>query len=166
MNTKAKILVTAAAIMLAAQPALFAQRGGPPRGGEKKGQHEMRGHGGPLFGDPGRMQKELGLTDEQVKQIAGINLEDEKKMLDQREKIAPKSVQLRKLLIEDKVDLAKVRALLKEIGEHRVELHMLRIQQRLEIESKLTDDQKAKVRQHHRKMMKNGRKAPKDCPMM
>ena len=119
-----------------------------------------------MFGDPGRMQKELGLTDEQVKQIAGINLEYEKKMLDQREKIAPKSVQLRKLLIEDKVDLAKVRALLKEIGEHRVELHMLRIQQRLEIESKLTDDQKAKVRQHHRKMMKNGRKAPKDCPMM
>ncbi|MBN2080407.1 MAG: Spy/CpxP family protein refolding chaperone [Spirochaetes bacterium] len=165
MKATSKLLVAVAAIMLAAQPALFAQRGGPSRDGDKRGQHEMRGPGGPLFGDPVRMQKELGLTDEQVKQIAEINREYQKKMLDEKETLAPKHVRLRKLLIEDKVDLGKVRALLKEIGEHRVELHMLRIQHRLAIESKLTDEQKAKVRQHHRKMMKNGRRGHKGGPM-
>ncbi len=165
MNRTSKLLVAVAVVMLAAQPALFAQRGGPPKGGERKGHHEMKGSCGPLFGDPARMQQELGLTDEQVKQIADINRDFQKKMLDEKEKLAPKHVRLRKLLMEDTVDLGKVRALLKEIGDHRVELHMLRIQQRLAIESKLTDEQKAKVRQHHRKMMKNGKRAPKNRPM-
>ncbi|TFH41283.1 MAG: periplasmic heavy metal sensor [Chrysiogenales bacterium] len=140
--------------------------GGPDHAGghDRHGRMGMMHPGGPIFGNPAKMQKELGLTDVQVKEIGDINSEFEKKMLDYREKIAPKRIQLKKLLLEDTVDLVKVRALLQEIGNLRVELHLLRIQHRLEIESKLTAEQKAKVRQHRMHNMKKGKRPPMDCP--
>ena len=145
------LLISAAAVLLISQASLYAERVGPMSGGEKKC---MKEHGGPIFGDPARMQKDLGLTDEQVKKMADINRSHERKMLDYREKLAPKSIQLKKLLLDDVVDMAKVRSLVKEISDLRAELQILRIQHRLEIEKVLTPEQKAKMKQHRMHMMK------------
>ena len=67
-------------------------------------------------------------------------------MLDYREKLAPKHIRLKKMLLEDNIDLDNVHSLLKEISDLKVELHMLRIQHRLEIEKVLTPVQKSKIK--------------------
>jgi Spy/CpxP family protein refolding chaperone len=152
--------IAAAAALLIAQTSVFAKEGERKHGDKKaSGQECMMKHGdrmgpgGPMFGDPERMKKDLGLTDEQVKKIAVINSEHKKKMLEFKEKMAPREIQLERLLLEDTVDLAKVRSLLSEISDLRVEVQMLRIQHRLEIEKVLTAEQKAKMKQHRKHMM-------------
>lgn len=168
MQKGKKIIMAAAIMALCAQPLLFAQGGGkkgpgPAKGAKKQMMMEHRGH---FFGDPERMKKDLNLTDEQVARIEGINKEHRKKMLDYKEKLAPREIQLKKLLLEDTVDMARVRTLLKEIGDLRVELQALRIEHRLDIEKVLTPDQKTKMRQHRRHIMKKGKKGmDRDCPM-
>jgi Spy/CpxP family protein refolding chaperone len=152
------LLMAAAAVLMISQASLYAQRGGPMRDGEKRYMNEK---GGRVFGDPARMQKELGLTDEQVKKISDINRDHEKKMLDYREKLAPKNIQLKRLLLDDAVDMASVRSLVKEISDLRAELQILRIQHRLDIEKVLTPEQKAKMKQHRKHMMKNKDFGPK-----
>jgi Spy/CpxP family protein refolding chaperone len=152
------LLMAAAAVLMISQASLYAERVGPMEGGH--GYH-MKEHGGQIFGDPARMQKDLGLTDEQVKKISDINKNHEKKMLDYREKLAPKNIQLRKLLLDDAVDMASVRSLVKEISDLRAELQILRIQHRLDIEKVLTPEQKAKMKQHRKHMMKNKDFGPK-----
>ena len=139
------VLATAVAIALA-QPALYAQKGKKQVAEKDRGKMCMMEKGGPLFGNPERMKKELGLTDDQVKKIAEINKSHQMKKLDYREKLAPKDIQLKKLLLEDNVDMVRVRALLKEISDIRVEMQVLRIEHRLEIEKVLTPDQKAKMK--------------------
>jgi Spy/CpxP family protein refolding chaperone len=153
MRKSTMFCLIAAAAMFLAQPALYADQGKGKgmHGGDKDCEQRcMKGHGGPghIFGDPARMQKELGLTDAQATKIGDINKEYEKKMLDYREKLAPKEIQLRKLLLEDNVDMDKVKALIREISEIRGDLQVLRIQQRLEIEKVLTPEQKAKLKKH------------------
>jgi Spy/CpxP family protein refolding chaperone len=155
MRNISKLLVTAAALLLLVQPALYAERGEDMKGGRGGGKEcpMMKGHDGPVFGDPARMQKELGLTDAQVVKIADINKEHRKKMLDYKEKLAPLDIQLKKLLLEDNVDMARVRSLVKDISGIRAELQVLRIQHRLDIEKVLTPEQKAKMRTHRKHMM-------------
>jgi len=152
------LLISAAAVLMISQSSLYAERGGPMPGGKKGFVKEQ---GGRVFGDPARMQKDLGLSDDQVKKIADINRNHEKKMLDYREKLSPKKIQLRRLLLDDAVDMAGVRSLVKEISELRAELQILRIQHRLDIEKVLTPEQKAKMRQHRKHMMKNKDFGPK-----
>ena len=156
------ILCAVAAAILIAQPSLYAKDNDRKRVEKKNARQECmmkqgdnRGPGpcGPMFGDPERMKKDLGLTDEQVNTIAAINSEHRKKMLDFKEKMAPREIQLERLLLEDTVDLAKVKSLLKEISDMRVEIHMLMIQHRLDIEKVLTAEQKAKMKQHRKHMM-------------
>jgi Spy/CpxP family protein refolding chaperone len=145
------ILISTIVILLLTQSLLYAECGGPKPGGGKK---IMREHGGPVFGDPVRMQKELGLTGEQVKKIAEINKNHERKMLDYREQLAPKYIQLKKLLLDDNVNIDKVRPLVKEISDLRAELHILRIQHQLEIEKVLTPEQKANMKLYRKQIIK------------
>jgi Spy/CpxP family protein refolding chaperone len=167
MRNISKFLVTAAALLLLVQPALYAQHGGGMKGGRDGGKEcpMMKGHDGPVFGDPVRMQKELGLTDAQVVKIADINKEHKKKMLGYKEKLAPMKIQLKRQLLEDNVDMAKVRALIKDMSDLKVELQVLRIQHRLDIEKTLTLEQKAKMRAHRQQMMKGGMHMMKDKKM-
>jgi Spy/CpxP family protein refolding chaperone len=128
-------------LLLLAQTVLYAECGGPKSGGDKK---IMREHGGSVFGDPARMQKK----------ISEINNNHERKMLDYREQLAPKYIQLKKLLLDDNVNIDKVRPLVKEISDLRAELQILRIQHRLEIEKVLTPEQKAKIKLYRKYIMK------------
>ncbi len=154
-------MIGAMLVLVMAQAAVYAQRDGRgpgrgdcPRDGKMRGAMKGDMPCGPLFGNPARFQKELGLSDDQIKKIAEINKQHRQKMLDYREKMAPKNIQMKKLLLEDQVDLAKVRALLKEVSDYRVELHMLRIQHRLDIEKVLTTEQRAKMKSHMMNKMK------------
>jgi Spy/CpxP family protein refolding chaperone len=133
--------------------AAFSQDRGPMGSGMNEGG--MRHHGGMmgqhgkgfLWGDPERLQKILGLSDDQVDQIADLN---EKMMKEHRaimDKISPKGRELKKVLRAENVDLDKARALLKEIGEYQVESRMIMIRHRLELEKLLTADQRKKLRE-------------------
>jgi len=133
-------------------------RGGPmmdPDGDRDEGVRE-RHHGRRMFGDPEKMRRELDLSDEQIDKIKVINdkyYEEHKKI---RDKIQPKMRTLRDFLVEDKVDLEKVRAILKEISEYQIENRMLLIRQHIEIETVLTKEQKDKVRRDRREMFERG----------
>ncbi len=108
-----------------------------------KGTHAK----GPMFfGNPAMFKQELGLTDQQIGKIEQINLNHQKQMLSQREKLEPKQIQLERLLLEDNVNLNNVRSLLREIADIRIEIHMLKITHRLEIEKVLTQEQRAKLK--------------------
>jgi len=150
-----KILQAAVvSLLLVSVPAtVFAQRGdkrgdGPSRDCDAR----MKMH--KPFGNPQMMKEKLGLTDTQVVEIGKINTRHEKAMLDYREKLAPKKIQLKRLLLEDNVDMKKVRSVLEDISGIQVDLHMLRIQHRLSIEKVLTEEQRAKMKTHMRHMMR------------
>jgi Spy/CpxP family protein refolding chaperone len=122
------------------------RRGGPGKMGS-----------GPLFGNIEMLKKKLDLTEKQIDSISKINLAYQKKFLDVKEKVAPLRIQLRKLLLEDKIDLAEVKALLEKMSGHHIEIQLLRIQQRVEIEKELTASQKNRMRAfRHERMGKMG----------
>lgn len=113
-----------------------------PRGGM------MQHHGkGVIFGDPERMQKTLGLTDDQVDKIAEINDQFRKEHAAVMDKISPKARELRKLLRAENIDLDKARAVLKEISDFQVESRLIRIRHWLAIEKVLNPDQKQKLKE-------------------
>ncbi len=136
------------------------------QGPKGKGQsYDMPMKKGPIFGDIERLKQELGLSDAQVDKIVEINNMYEKRMLDLREKLAPKMIQLKKLLLEDEVDINAVRAKLKEIGELRIELHILRIQHVMNIEKQLNNDQLKKLKAYKQKEMHRMEKMRPHGPM-
>lgn len=154
-----KVLIFALALTLVASVS-FAQ--GPKAKGQCCDRPMMKG---PIFGDIDRLKQELGLSDAQVDKIVEINNLYQKRMLDIREKLSPKMIQLKKLLLEDEVDIAAVRAKLKEIGDLRIELHMLRIQHVMDIEKQLNKEQLKKLRAHKRMEMQKMEKMRPHGPM-
>lgn len=118
----------------------------------------MHGPGGRgmFFGDPAIMKEKLGLSDDQVDKISKINLDYKKKLLSIREKIEPKQTKLHGILLGDNVNLKEVRALLEEISALEVEIRMLRINHRMDIEKILTASQKTQLRSTGRRMMRRG----------
>ncbi|MDY6934052.1 MAG: Spy/CpxP family protein refolding chaperone [Spirochaetota bacterium] len=137
---------------------LFAKRGGG-KGHGRPGHYDCRDggfHKGVFFGNPEMMKERFGLSDDQVNKISEINLEYKKKLLKIKEKIAPKRINLQSMLLEDNVNLKKVRSLLKEISELKIEIRMLRIKQRLDIEKLLTPSQKNRLRGSRMGMGKGG----------
>ncbi len=128
-------------------PVLFAhngKKGGRHRPGPPPWAKEH--HKGIFFGDPEAMKEKLGLSEDQVEKIGSINLKYKKEFLKIKEKLAPKEIKLKSMLLEDNVNLNKVRSQLKDMAGLKVELRMLRIMQRLDIEKVLTSKQKAKLR--------------------
>lgn len=122
--------------------------------GERSGKHGF-------IGNPAAMKERLGLSDEQVGKISEINLDYKKKYLEYRERIAPKRVKLRRMLLEENVDLQGVRSLLKEISDQRLEVRMLRIKQRLDIEKILTPSQRVKLKASKMEMRKRYKRKAK-----
>jgi len=118
----------------------------------------MHGPGGRgmFYGDPELMKEKLGLSDDQVDKISKINLDYKKKLLAIREKIEPKQTKLHGILLGDNVNLKDVRTLLEEISALEVDIRMLRINHRLDIEKILTASQKTQLRSTGRRMMRRG----------
>ncbi len=125
------------------------------------GEGHMRGRGpgfgrgphegpGMCFGDRDHMRKELNITDKQIDLISGINKKYHDKLIVFRDRIHPMKEELRRLLLRDKLDLKNIRKLLKEIADLEVEIRMIRIVQRSEIEKVLTPEQRDSMRQERR----------------
>ncbi|MBP7737713.1 MAG: periplasmic heavy metal sensor [Spirochaetes bacterium] len=92
--------------------------------------------------DRSRMDREPRLSDEQVKKIAVIDRDHEKRTLDYREKIAPRRIRLQRMLLEDPVDINAVRTLIKEISDLEADMHVMNIRRRLDMDSVLTAEQR------------------------
>jgi Spy/CpxP family protein refolding chaperone len=152
------ILLGTMGTLLISNEQLYAQMQGRNNDGYRRGhlrdKNEMGPHHRPrgpkermFFGDPAMMKEQLGLSDTQVEKISDINLNYRKQHLYLKEKLDPKRTQLKRLLLEENVDLTKVRKLLEEIASIQVDMRMLMIKQRLEIERVLTSKQRKKMRQ-------------------
>jgi len=154
--------IAALALAIASMSSAWAQHHGPGAKGAKMGPENCPymkgspGHPPMFFGNPAMFKQELGLNDQQIAKIEQINLNHRKLMLEQREKLEPKQIQLERLLLEDNVNLNNVRSLLREIADIRIEIHMLKITHRLEIEKVLTSEQKTKLKAMRRPHAKMG----------
>ena len=105
------------------------------------------------FGDHGFLRERLGLSDEQIRSVAGVNRGFAKRLKALKERIDPLQRELHGLLRVDEIDLEKTRTMLKQIAEVEVEMRMARIEQRLAIEKVFTEEQ----RERHRREMKKRR---------
>jgi Spy/CpxP family protein refolding chaperone len=123
--------------------------------GPHRGPHRGpgMGHGfgrGMCFGDRDRVREELNISDKQIDLICSINEKYHDKLIIFRDRIRPKKNALRKLLLRDRLDLKGIRKLLKEIADIEVEIRMIRIVQRNEIENVLTPAQRERMRRERR----------------
>ncbi len=131
--------------------------------GEGKGmrmEKRMNGAPGMRCMNPNMMKTHLGLSDDQAGKIDAIRLDYRKKILEYREKAAPKKIAVHRLLLEDSADIARIRSLVKELGDIHVEMRMLKIQEHLDTEKILTPAQRTKWRSMKAEKHKGG-----DCPM-
>lgn len=103
-----------------------------------------------------KMVSELKLTKEQQEKAKALREKRQPALKAQMEKMRPLHQQLRALLEADKVDLAAVRQKLTEISAIQIDTRMQHIEGRLEFESILTPEQKAKMRKMHKDHMEKG----------
>jgi Spy/CpxP family protein refolding chaperone len=108
-----------------------------------------------MFDRTDRLKRKLNLTDEQVAKIDDINDRYYKEGRTVRDKIRPALENLQDAITADKVDIEKVRALMKAKNDYQTERAIVMIKHRTEIDSVLTKDQLAKMK-HFRKGMFRG----------
>jgi Spy/CpxP family protein refolding chaperone len=121
--------------------------------GMGRGRGMRRGDGPMCFGSEEQMKEVLKLSDKQIEQIGRINKEFRDSMFRLHEKMKPLQLRLRELLLNDSINYNEVRALLIKISEVEVDMRMLRIKQRNEIEKVLTKEQKDRLKSERRMMM-------------
>jgi Spy/CpxP family protein refolding chaperone len=157
-----KIMIT---LMLAAVTltgtGLFAQgrewRDGPPPPPEEGDSFFHR-----CFGDRGFLRNNLQLSDEQIEKVAGINENFRKRHDELRERMRPRRIELKALLLAEKIDFDSVRKKLREISEIEVELKIIQIQHRLSLQEILTPEQKKQLIRERREMKHRHGMRPRD----
>lgn len=100
------------------------------------------------------MREELGLSDEQVKQITSIREKYQPRMQELREKSKANRTQLREAKNADAVDMGNIKTLAKAQGELKTQKIILKAEKRNEIHGVLTKEQLSKLKemkQKHRK---------------
>ena len=106
--------------------------------------------GGRCYGDRDNMKRNLKLTEKQIIKIGQINGKYKTKLINFRDKLFPKKQKLRGFLLNKKVNFDKLKLLLKDISDIEIEIRMIKIMQRLEIEKVLTLNQKTNLRNERR----------------
>ncbi len=149
---KLAVVFTAATLTIQPLQALYAE-------GKNNSSHRNRA---PRLDDRSRMDTELRLSEEQVKKIAVIDRDHEKRMLDYREKIAPRRIRLQRMLIEDAVDINAVRTLIKEISDLEADMHVMNIRHRLDMDKVLRAEQRDTMKRPMTPPMMMG-KGPGPC---
>ena len=142
-------------IMTFSSGVLLARPGNKDEGYREGRRNGQRHHKKMFFGNTEKMKKKLELTDSQVNKIEKINIKFKRKFLKNKEAIAPKRIRLKRLLLEDEINLKKVRSLLREMSDVKINLRMSRIRHRIAIEKVLTPEQK---RKHRKQKRRKGRK--------
>lgn len=98
------------------------------------------------------LKKDLKLNEQQIDKINTINRSFQKKFLDVKQKLEPKIIQLKKLLLEDNVDINSLRNIFTEMASLRVKIHMIRILRHIEIEKVLDSRQKRKFQENRMRL--------------
>jgi len=129
------------------QPAGFEDGMGRGRGPMHRGDGPM------YFGNLEQMKEVLKLSDKQIEQIGRINQEFRDSMIRLHDKMRPMQLRLKELLLNDSISYVEIRALLIKISEVEVDMRMLRIKQRNEIEKVLTKEQKDRLKSERRMKM-------------
>lgn len=145
MKVKVFISLLMAALWLSVASAGLSAFEDRRHGGMMHGEHGHHSEG-MCFGNPEHMRVKLNLSEEQIKKIGIINGNYRSKLSDFRERMIPKKKELRDMLLKDDIDFLRVRELLNEISSIEVEIRILRIHQRIDIEKVLSKDQKELLR--------------------
>lgn len=109
---------------------------------EKGGKHEMRME---------RLTKELGLSEEQAKQMRAVHEKYQDRMQSLRERSKANRQQLREVMQADKLDQAQVKKLTQQQADIKAERIILHSQKRAEMNKLLTAEQQAKLKDKYKK---------------
>ncbi len=152
------IMIFTAGILLSLIPDSLAQMGPGGRMRHGMGMGPGRGYGpmmhsssGPMmkgkcYGNQEFMRQKLNLTEDQIKRISDINGKYMGKLLRFRDKLIPGKKRLKRMLLKEKLNFNKIRAVLKEISDIEIEIRLLKIRQRLEIEKVFTPSQRRNLK--------------------
>ena len=100
----------------------------------RRGMRNKGMMGGKCYGDPEHMKNILKLTDEQITKIGYINGRYKSRLIKYRDKLYSKKQRLRKLLLFKKINFNRLKNILKSISNIEIEIRLIKIKQRLEIE--------------------------------
>ena len=175
-----KTIIVITAILMALPLSLMAQGGpvcdgtGPgPGGGQGMGMRAcMPGQGGPGMpgGGPGRMggrhdgagiarllavADEIGLTDQQKTDLKKMVETFQLDRIDREAALDKAEVKLRGLMMDDKAVESQVLAQIDQVSKLKAEIQKMRYQHRTQVQSILTDDQKAKLQELRKTRMQN-----------
>lgn len=181
MQTKAFLGALAAVLALGIAPAASEPPGARPAAHEELTRHldsvldqlhglaaRWRGHfhhGGPRGGRPLitlmlRQSDELELSHEQIMGLKELRADFRREAIRRRADLRIAEMDLMALLDADTVDLAKVEAKVRGIGEQRAELRLLRIRAIEDGKALLTSEQRSKLRtllsQHRQPRQRSG----------
>jgi Spy/CpxP family protein refolding chaperone len=168
-------LVMAGALTLAMGAAgVLANEPGYGHGGGKDGyggggHGMMGGHGmGMMHSSAGHLirhllkhEKEIGLTEDQVKKLKDIQLNLDKTRIKSEADIQVAERELKALTDDEKSDLKAVEAKLRQSEDMQVALRMTSIKTRRDVLALLTPEQRAKEKAEHEKMMQQHKEGGK-----
>ncbi len=118
-------------------------------GMDSEGHRHGPRHRNNIFSDLDYLRNTLKFSEDQITKIEKINSDHRTEMTKYRSQIEPKKEELKNLILDKNINFEKIRSKLKEISEIDVEIRILFIKHRIEIENIMTPDQK--------KMMRKGR---------
>ncbi len=149
MEKQVKTLITTfiIAFSLIAITGLDARSDDGMMGGmDTEGHRHGTKHGKNIFSDLDYLRNTLKFSEEQITKIEKINSDHKTEMTKYRSKIEPKKEELRNLILDKNINFDKIRSKLKEISEIDVEIRILFIKHRIDIENIMTPDQKNLMR--------------------
>lgn len=103
-----------------------------------------------LFGNVRKLQRRLGLSDQQIETISAIN--ERYRIVHQQlwQNALPLRRELHDELLSETVNRDRIRGLLRQLSENDIERQLAIIDQRMEIEKELTVEQRKKIMRIHR----------------
>ncbi|MEK7235902.1 MAG: hypothetical protein AAB242_04730 [Nitrospirota bacterium] len=133
------------------------------------GHSSMGGHGaGMMHNSTGHLirhllkhEKDIGLTAEQVTKLKDMQLNLDKTRIKSEADIQIAERELKALTDDEKSDLGAIEAKLKQSGDLQAGLRMTSIKARRDVLALLTQEQRAKEKAEHEKMMQQHKNADK-----
>jgi Spy/CpxP family protein refolding chaperone len=110
-----------------------------------------------------RHQKEIGLTEEQVRKLRAIDLEFDRGRIKLEAEIHVTERELMALLEEEKTDLSAIEAKVKQSANLEAALRMLAFGARRDALAVLTPEQREKAKAAHEKMIKDRMSQHRGC---
>lgn len=110
----------------------------------REGYPAGRYSGYPDWENKGGRMINLDLSEEQITEIKQIRLEFQKASLELKKEMETKRLEVRELMMEDPLDMTKVRAKWEEIAQLQVELKVKALENQQKVKEVLTPEQLAK----------------------